>query len=213
MVFNIADTGALGNLLSGNRVTSSGSLNPSTGKRTTSTSTGTTTSSPSLADWAASRANPGAPYISATAKAKVDAEYASKQRDLAIQKAMSDQTAAILAASQQRAAEFAAQPKFIYRDTNAAWQNAQNTAASSINPVYVDKMNQFLLEQKNYLAQTTAETVAGKTASDVSLGQTQEDIATGKTRTAEDTATAIAQNQANEGAWQTTEGATNTAEE
>lgn len=134
-------------------------------------------------------------------------------QELAIQKAMAANTAQLLADSQQRAAEFAAQPKFIYRDTNAAWQQAQNTAATSVNPHYTDLMNGFLTQQANALSQTQAETTANKTASDTTLGQTQQDIGTNQVRTAEDTATAIAQNQAKEGSWQTTEGANNTAAE
>lgn len=105
------------------------------------------------------------------------------------------------------AAAVAAQPKLLYRDTNAAWQTAQNSAAFSVNPVYTDYLNNFITGQKNKLLQNTAEIGAQKGALDTSLTQTNQDIATGKARSTQDTATTIAQNKLNEGNWQTTEGA------
>jgi len=194
MVASVANRGVLGNLISGNKVTGTGVL-PGGVASSTKKTTGS-----------------GLGRYAESVQAEMDKSWATANsaftpQELAIQKAISDQTAAILADSDRQAAEFAAQPKFIYRDTNAAWQNAQNTAASSVNPVYVDRMNQFLLEQKNYLSQTKAEIGAQKGALDTSLTQTNEDIATNKARTTEDTATTIAQNKLNEGNWQTTEGA------
>jgi hypothetical protein len=106
-------------------------------------------------------------------------------------------------------ASIAAQPKLIYRDTNAAWQQAQNTAAVSINPVYVDNMNRFIAKQTADLTSKTGDINYSKTAADTTLTQTKEDIGTNRTRTAEDTASAIAQNLYNEGNWQTQEGAQN----
>lgn len=105
------------------------------------------------------------------------------------------------------AAAVAAQPKLLYRDTNAAWQTAQNSAASSVNPVYNDYLNNFIERQRVGLFQTKAEVGAQKGALDTTLTQTNEDIALGKAHSTQDTATTIAQNKLNEGNWQTTEGA------
>lgn len=113
--------------------------------------------------------------------------------------ALNRQTAALQA-------QTAAAPKLIYRDTNAAWQSAQNSAAASVNPVYQDYLNQFVTKQQNSLSQQQATDAAAKQQADTTLQQTNEDIATNRQRTAEDTASAIAQNQQKEGAWQTQEG-------
>jgi len=153
-----------------------------------------------------------APSTLGSAAANISVSAYTPQ-ELAMQKAVSDQTAQLVADSNQRAAEFAAQPKFIYRDTNAAWQNAQNTAATSVNPIYQDNLNRFITDQANKLSQSQADTTASKLASDTSLGQTQQDITTNTARSNQDTASAIAQNQAKEASWQTTEGNANTAAE
>jgi hypothetical protein len=160
-----------------------------------------------------SKTNPAVPdWISGTKKSTVSSkltditpiatDWAGREEI----EALNRQTAAINA-------QLAAQPKLIYYDTEAAWKNAQNTAAKSVNPVYTDYLNNFLEKQKNLKLQTTAETTAQKTASDTTLSQTQEDIGTNRTRTAEDTATAIAQNLSNENYWATGEGTENAAAE
>lgn len=113
--------------------------------------------------------------------------------------ALNRQTAAIQA-------QIAAMPKLIYRDTNAAWQQAQNTAASSVNPVYQDNLNRKLNELATLRRQQTENVTAAKTAEDTTLQQTQEDIGVNRQRTAEDTASAIANNLQAEGTWQTQEG-------
>lgn len=151
--------------------------------------------------------NTSAPYIDPALKAQIANQKAIADSVQAQIDAIDRQTA-------QAAAAAAAQPKLIYRDTNAAWQQAQNSAASTVNPVYTDYLNNFLAQQQNALLQSQSAIGASKTAADTTLGQTKADITTDKTRTAEDTATAIAQNLANEGNWQTTEGTTaNNAEE
>ena len=149
-------------------------------------------------------------WKNATAKPATPAYVPPSYQQSADSKAATNAIYAQIAADNAR---FAAQPKLIYRDTNAAWQNAQNTAATSVNPVYSDYLNNFMTKQANALSQTTAQTGVNKTASDTNLVQTNQDIATSGERTAQDTASAIAQNRANETNWQTSEGNTNTAAE
>jgi len=116
------------------------------------------------------------------------------------------QAAALDRQTQAIYAQIAAQPKLIYRDVNAAWQNAQNRAASTVNPVYQDNLNRILQNAQNMITQQTAQTTADKTASDINLQQTQQDIGTQQERTGEDLASAIAQSKNNEANWQTQEG-------
>lgn len=129
----------------------------------------------------------------------VGAEEAARKLADSQNAALDRQTAAIYA-------QIAAQPKLQYRDVNAAWQNAQNKAASSVNPVYQDNLNRKLTQLATLRSQKTADINASKTAEDTTLTQTNEDIATNRQRTVEDTASAIAQSRTNEAGWQTQEG-------
>lgn len=113
--------------------------------------------------------------------------------------ALNRQTAALQA-------QIAAQPKLIYRDTSAAWNAAQNSAASSVNPVYQDNLNREIQKQADALAAQQGTATANKAAADTTLAQTQQDIQTAGQRSQEDTANAIALNQQQEGNWQTQEG-------
>lgn len=122
-------------------------------------------------------------------------------------KILSDsQNAAIDRQTQAIYAQIAAQPKLIYRDTNAAWQGAQNKAASSVNPVYQDNLTRKLKQIATARSQQTANINANKQAADTDLTQTQEDIGTQKVRTGQDLTSALEQNRYQEGQWQTQEG-------
>lgn len=135
------------------------------------------------------------------------AQYqAGRTPEVAAKLAADAQNAAVDRQTQAIYAQIAAQPKLIYRDVNAAWQGAQNKAASSVNPVYQDNLNRKLAQMAAARTQRTADINASKAAEDTTLAQTQQDITTAQQRTAEDTASAIAQSQANEGNWQTQEG-------
>ena len=127
--------------------------------------------------------------------AEAAAKILSDQQNAAIDR----QTAAIYA-------QIAAQPKLIYRDVNAAWQSAQNKAASSVNPVYQDNLTRKLKQIATARSQKTADINASKTAADVNLQQTQEDIATQRQRTGQDLTSALEQSRYQEGQWQRQEG-------
>lgn len=142
------------------------------------------------------------------------AQYqAGRTPEVAAKLAADSQNAAIDRQTAAIYAQIAAQPKLIYRDVNAAWQSAQNKAASSVNPVYQDNLNRKLQQLATARAQQTADINAQKAAEDTTLQQTQEDVQTNRVRTAEDTASAIAQSQQNEQNWQTQEGMQSDADE
>ena len=116
------------------------------------------------------------------------------------------QNAAIDRQTQAIYAQIAAQPKLLYRDVNAAWNSAQNKAASSVNPVYQDNLTRKLQQMATARTQQTATINANKSAADTDLTQTQEDIGTQKVRTGQDLSSALDQSRYQEGQWQTQEG-------
>lgn len=146
----------------------------------------------------------------ATVKAYGDQAYqqymAGRTPEIAAKLTADSQNAALDRQTQAIYAQIAAQPKLLYRDVNAAWQQAQNKAASSVNPVYQDNLTRKLQQLATARSQQQAQTDAEKAAEDTTLAQTNEDIQTNRVRTLEDTQSAIAQSQANEANWQTQEG-------
>lgn len=116
------------------------------------------------------------------------------------------QNAAIDRQTQAIYAQIAAQPKLIYRDVNAAWNQAQNKAASSVNPVYQDNLTRKLKELSTARSQKTSLINSDKLAADTTLKETQEDIGTQKVRTGQDLNSALEQSRYQEGQWQTQEG-------
>ena len=97
-------------------------------------------------------------------------------------------------------AQMAAMPRIQAYDTTAAYANAQKTAQGKVDPVYADKLNQYLQGAKLKRDQETR--TAAERQADIanSLSQTNEDIARNRTRTAEDEATStgdVALNETN----------------
>lgn len=103
-------------------------------------------------------------------------------------------------------AQAAATPRLPFLNTADARAKATTKAASSVNPVYQDKLNNQLERYALQRTQQTENTVAGKAAADTDLRYTQEDIATNRLRTGEDVDTAINKSLYNEGNFQTDEG-------
>lgn len=95
-------------------------------------------------------------------------------------------------------ASLAAQPKLPFFDTSAAWAKAQKGAEKAWNPVYVDKLNQYLEKARLKRAQTQEQTTINKGNIATGLDQTLEDVLTGRSRTAEDAVTGTKDSLASE---------------
>lgn len=105
----------------------------------------------------------------------------------ALQKAIADQQASYA----QLQAQQAAQPRLPVYDTSAAYANAQKAATAAVDPVYTDKLNQYL--QQEQLGTTIQTRKTGEAVSDIAtnLGNETADNATNRTRTAADEATNV----------------------
>lgn len=104
------------------------------------------------------------------------------------------------------AAERAAQPKLPFFDTSANWAKAQAAAGSVVNPVYTDKLNQYLAKKALETKQTTEQTQADKDKLDTALQQALENSQITRTQTNEDTTNKLGDIGANENSYQTQEG-------
>jgi hypothetical protein len=103
--------------------------------------------------------------------------------------ALNKQIAAEQAQYQALQAQQAAQPKLPVYNTAAAYANAQKAATSAVDPVYQDKLSQYLQQEQLTTAQnTTAEQNAEADAASTLSNQTT-DNATNRTRTAADEVT------------------------
>lgn len=103
-------------------------------------------------------------------------------------------------------AQFAAQPKLPKFDYSANYTQAQNTAASTWNPVYTNRLNTYLEGKKLKIAQNKDQTAANKRDIDAALNQALEDSLLGRERTTEDADTQIGDINAAEGSFQRQEG-------
>lgn len=123
---------------------------------------------------------------------------------------MDSGTAAMIAAMNRQTAELRRQidsmPKLPVYNTADAWARAQSKAASSVNPVYQDKLNNKLAEFQAGIRQKTEETTRGKEALSTKLAQDIEDIAINRQRTGEDVNAKIAESLYQEGRFQDLEG-------
>jgi hypothetical protein len=112
----------------------------------------------------------------------------------ATDKAIADSNAAIKALQSQ----LAAQPKLPFYDTSSAWARAQKGAENAVNPVYTDKLNQYLEKARLKRTQTEEQTGINKAGINTGLQQTLEDVLTQRGRTEEDTATTLGDLSASE---------------
>lgn len=111
---------------------------------------------------------------------------------------LNKQIAAEQAAYKTLQASQAAQPKLPVYNTTAAYATAQKAATAAVDPVYQDKLTQFLQQEK--LGTTQATTAEANTEADVasSLANATADNATTRARTSADTATNIGDVNQNE---------------
>lgn len=103
-------------------------------------------------------------------------------------------------------AQLAAQPRLPTFDYSANYARAQSTAASTVNPVYEDKLNQYLKGKQLKINQQTETSTRNKEDIGTALAQALEDAATERNRTSEDTETTLGDITANEGSFQRQEG-------
>jgi hypothetical protein len=99
-----------------------------------------------------------------------------------------------------------AQPKLPKFDYAGSMARAGATAASTVNPVYQDKLNQYLAKAQAALGQKTVDVTRNKEDIGTALAAALEDSATSRTRTNEDTTTQLGDVAANENSWQRQEG-------
>lgn len=103
-------------------------------------------------------------------------------------------------------AALSAQPKLPKFDYAGSYAQAGQTAASTVNPVYQDKLNQYLAKAQAALGQKTTDVSRSKEDIATALAQALEDSATSRTRTNEDATTQLGDVTANEGSFQRQEG-------
>lgn len=103
-------------------------------------------------------------------------------------------------------AQMAAQPRLPMYDSAGAWARAQKGAEGVVNPVYLDKLNQYLEKAKLKRTQVEEQTGMNKEGIQTELNQTLDDTATARTRTGEDAATNMADISATEGEFQKSSG-------
>lgn len=99
-------------------------------------------------------------------------------------------------------AQVAALPKLPAYDTTAAYASAQKAATAAVDPVYQDKLNQYLQQEQLTTAETTRKEGETEAGIATTLGQQTEDNATNRTRTGEDQTTKIGDVNTNEGNFQ-----------
>lgn len=102
--------------------------------------------------------------------------------------------------------QVAAQPKLPVYNTSAAWANAQKAATAAVDPVYTDKLNQYLQQEQLDTAQQTAKDQSADTAADTALANQTADNATTQTRATQDQTTGINQTNQSEGNYQADSG-------
>ena len=82
-------------------------------------------------------------------------------------------------------------PRFINYDISASWNKAREMAANAVNPVYQQKLTDYVNRQKTELNRQQEDTATSKSQLDLALKQLYEDTGVERARTAEDTATNI----------------------
>lgn len=110
------------------------------------------------------------------------------------------------ARTQQLLAALSAQPKLPTFDFASNYARAQSTAASTVNPVYQDKLNRYLEGKNMRISQETTTRTRNKEDIATELANTLEDIQGGKQAATEDTQLRLGDILANENSWQRQEG-------
>ena len=116
------------------------------------------------------------------------------------------QTEALMRQTNSMNAELAARPKlpsFNYADT---YSRAQNTAASTVNPIYTDKLNKYLEGKRIRSGQKTTEIERNKQDIATALQQSIEDTNLARGRTEEDATMRMGDITSNENSFQRNEG-------
>lgn len=99
-------------------------------------------------------------------------------------------------------AQLAAQPRLPVYNTANAWASAQSRAENIVNPVYLDKLNQYLEAARLKRTQTEEQSALNKKDINTSLTQSLEDSATARARSSEDAATNLTDINATSGEYQ-----------
>lgn len=116
------------------------------------------------------------------------------------------QIAALNAQTQQLQAQLAAQPRLPYYNTSASWAQAQAAAQGVVDPVYTDKLNQYLQSESLGVSQEQQKEANNQSDIQTTLDQTLADIATNRQRTTQDQTTNLGDVATNESNYQTNEG-------
>lgn len=103
-------------------------------------------------------------------------------------------------------AQIAAQPRLPSFDYASNYGRAQSVAASTVNPVYTDKLNRYLEKNAVERGQQTATRTRNKEDIATALAQALQDSADTRTRTNEDVTTKLGDITANENSFQRQEG-------
>lgn len=127
---------------------------------------------------------------------------ATDKRIAELMKSIAGGNAALRAAQ----AELAARPRLPSFNSSAARAQADATAASTVNPVYQDKLNRYIQGKNLRVGQQTEIRTRNKQDIASALAQALEDITTGRVRTGEDAALKTGDIQAEEDTWQRQEG-------
>lgn len=113
---------------------------------------------------------------------------------------------ALAAQTRNLMAQLAAQPKLPSFNYGASMASAQATAANTVNPVYQDKLNQYLAKAQATLGQKTTDVTRKKEDIATALAQALQDSELGRQRATEDNTNAMGDITANENSWQRQEG-------
>lgn len=134
---------------------------------------------------------------------KPSSSLSALDKQIAAAQADSARYARELAALQS---QIAAQPVLPQFNFDANWNKAKKTAASTVNPVYQSKLNQYLKKKNTEIKQETDLRTRNKEDIATALQQAIEDIMLGRTRTEEDADRKIGDITATENSWQRQEG-------
>ena len=93
-----------------------------------------------------------------------------------------------------------AQPRNVSYDLAGSWNKAREMATQAVNPIYQQKMTDFVNRQTQELGRKKTDTASGKSALDTALEQLYQDTGLNRSRTLEDTNTGIADLRATQAA-------------
>ena len=116
------------------------------------------------------------------------------------------QIAALQAQNRAFSAQLAAQPRLPYYNSSAGWATAQKAAQGVVDPVYTDKLNQYLQKEQLGIKQNTEQQQQQEQDIQTALKNALLDIGTNRTRTTEDMATHLGDVGTAENNYQTNEG-------